>query len=139
MKKFKFLALTVAGAMMFAACGNSDAETEEEIIEDDIMEEVSEYADEVEETVEEMVEEESAQASADWDEVLDEYEEFVDEYVKFAKKAQNGDMSAMASYASCLEKATSLSEKLDAAGDDLSARQMARYQKITLKMTKAAM
>lgn len=73
-----------------------------------------------------------------WDEILDEYEGFVDEYVKLLKKSQNGDLSAMSSYMSSLEKAQKLSEKLSNAKNDISHEQLARYNKVLKKMTSAA-
>ena len=49
----------------------------------------------------------------------------------------NGDMSAMNEYASMLEKAQSFSNKLEKAGSDLSAAQIARMNKINNKMLNA--
>ena len=74
-----------------------------------------------------------------WDKILDEYEQLVDQYIKLYKKAMAGDMSAMAEYAKLAEKAQKLSEKIENAGDDMSAAQMQRYAKITQKMSNALM
>ena len=79
----------------------------------------------------------SSSSSEDWDKVLDEYEKYVDQYVKLYKKAMNGDMSAMTEYASMLEKAESFSSKLEKAGDDLTAKHVARMNKINAKMLNA--
>ena len=75
----------------------------------------------------------------DWDKILDEYEKYVDKTVALYKKAQAGDISAMTEYASLLESAQSLQEKLENAGSDLSTAQAARLSKIAAKMAKAAM
>lgn len=70
---------------------------------------------------------------------MDEYEEYIDDYIKFYKKAQTGDMSAMTEYASMLEKAESLSKKLEKAQDDLTASQAARFLKLQQKLTNAVL
>lgn len=80
----------------------------------------------------------SDSGGSDWDKILDDYEEFVNKYIKLAKKAQNGDMSAITEYAKILEKAQSLSEKLEKAKSDLTVKQANRYAKISLKMLEAA-
>ena len=91
---------------------------------------------------EEVVADNGASASSggeDWDKILDEYEKYCDKTLALIKKAQAGDVSAMTEYASLLESAQSLQEKLENAGSDLSAAQAARLQKIAAKMAKAAM
>jgi hypothetical protein len=70
--------------------------------------------------------------------LLSSYEEYVDEYISFAKKAAKGDVRAIAKYPSLLKKAKALEEDLDEAKGDLSASQLARYNKISMKMLKAA-
>ena len=55
------------------------------------------------------------------------------------KKAQQGDMTALTEYPALLEKANDFGSKLSSASSDLSTSQMARYTKITAKITKAAM
>jgi hypothetical protein len=76
--------------------------------------------------------------SEDWDELLTSYEEYVDKYISFAKKAAQGDMRALAKYPSLMQKAEDLSEKLEDAEDDMSAAQLARFNKISMKLLKAA-
>jgi hypothetical protein len=76
--------------------------------------------------------------SEDWDELLTSYEEYVDKYISFAKKAAQGDMRALAKYPALLQKAEDLSEKLEDAEDDMSAAQLARFNKISMKLLKAA-
>lgn len=137
MKKIKFLALATACVVVFAACGNNESESnvEEEVIVEEIGiddEEIAEDQPIAENVSDEVI------ASNDWDNVLDEYEEFVDSYIKLLKKSQSGDMNAINEYASYMEKANSLSEKLAEANDDLTPSQLARYQKITMKMAQAA-
>lgn len=79
----------------------------------------------------------SAGSSTNWDEVLNEYEKYVNSYVALYKKAMNGDMSAMNEYASMLENAQSLSRKLESAGSNLTAAQVARMNRINQKMLSA--
>lgn len=79
----------------------------------------------------------SSSSSKDWDALLNSYEQCVDKYISFAKKAANGDMSALAEYPSLLEKAQELSEQMEGAQGDMSTSQWARYAKITSKMTQA--
>lgn len=81
----------------------------------------------------------SSASSEDWDAVLDSYEEYVDQYISLMKKAQQGDMTALTEYPALLEKANDFGSKLSSASSDLSTSQMARYTKITAKITKAAM
>ncbi len=76
--------------------------------------------------------------SADWDEILDEYERYMNQYVKLLKKAQNGDMSAAADMAELLEQCNELNKKLSSANDNMSVAQATRFQKIAAKMASAA-
>ena len=80
----------------------------------------------------------SSSNSEDWDELLTSYENYVDKYISYVKKAAKGDMTALAEYPSLMEKAQEFSDKLQRAQGDMSASQWARYNKITMKMTKAA-
>lgn len=80
----------------------------------------------------------SSGSNEDWDAVLDDYEEYVDKYIKFYKKAMKGDMDAMSEYPALMEKATSLSEKLESAKGDMTAKQVGRMAKIQTKMLQAA-
>lgn len=77
-------------------------------------------------------------AAYEWDEILDDYESYVNKYISCMKKVNAGDMSAMADLAKLMEKAESLSSKLEKAGDDMSAAQAARYAKISKKLAQAA-
>lgn len=88
---------------------------------------------------EEVAAEASSSSGEDWDKILDEYEKYCDKTVAVAKKAQAGDISAMTEYASLLESAESLQQKLENAGPALTAAQAARLNKIAAKMAKAMM
>lgn len=77
-------------------------------------------------------------SNEDWDAVLKSYESYIDQYIKLMKKAQNGDMDALTEYASMMEKATDLSEKMSNAGNDLSTSQMAKFVKLQTKLANAA-
>lgn len=76
--------------------------------------------------------------SEDWDALLSTYEQYVDKYISYLKKASKGDMTALAEYPSLMKKAQQLSEKLQNAQGDLSSSQLARLNKISMKMMKAA-
>ena len=95
-------------------------------------------SDESTSTFEESTTDDSTSSSEDWDAVLDSYDSYVTKYVSLAKKAANGDITAISEYASLLESAQELSEKLNAAKSELSSSQLSRYMKITQKMTDAA-
>lgn len=78
------------------------------------------------------------ESTEDFDAVLESYEEYVDQYISYMKKAANGDMEALSEYPALMEKAQELGEKMEKAKGDLSASQLAKYQKITMKMAEAA-
>ena len=103
------------------------------------IEQACERMDSVDDSSEEVEERPKKKGkSEDWDELLTSYEEYVDKYISFAKKAAQGDMRALAKYPSLMQKAEDLSEKLEGAEDDMSAAQLARYTKISIKLMKAA-
>ena len=80
----------------------------------------------------------SSSGSEDWDALLASYEKYVDKYISYVKKSAKGDMTALVEYPSLMEKAQELSNKLQSAQGDMSASQWARYNKISMKMLKAA-
>lgn len=86
----------------------------------------------------EVTEEESQAKTEDWDSVLDDYETFITDYVSLMKKAKAGDVSAVTEYASCLEKANSLGEKLEKAQSTLTSSQISRMTKLQAKIIAAA-
>ena len=71
------------------------------------------------------------------DELIDKYEEYYDTYKKKKKKAKNGDMSAVVEYGKYLKKSQELSKKIEQAKGDLTTSQLARFQKIQMKLMKA--
>jgi hypothetical protein len=75
----------------------------------------------------------SRSGSNDWDKILDDYEKYMDQYVKVMKKAQNGDMTALAEQAELLEKCQELCEEIEDAKDELTTAQATRFNKITMK------
>ena len=79
----------------------------------------------------------AASSSSDWDSILDSYEKYVNEYIAVYKKVQAGDMSAYSKMASLMEKYQKLAEQLENASDEMTASQMARFQKINVKLAKA--
>lgn len=79
----------------------------------------------------------SASDANNWDSVLDEYERYVDRYISLLKKAQAGDMSALADYPDVLKEAERLGKKLEGAEGMLTAAQQQRYIKILNKIQRA--
>ena len=71
------------------------------------------------------------------DDLLNEYEKCVDKLIAAYKKAQSGDMAAMAEYATLVEQAAKVDEKIQKVVDSLSKAQVARYLKITQKLVAA--
>lgn len=80
----------------------------------------------------------SSSGSEDWDALLNSYESYVDKYISYMKKAANGDMSALSEYPSLMQKAQDYNSKLQNAQGMMSSSQWARYNRITMKMAKAA-
>lgn len=81
----------------------------------------------------------TAEASAEnWDVILNQYEQYVNKYIATLKKVQKGDPKAAADLASLAEKAQRLASKLENAEDNMTAAQLARFNRIVQKMTKAA-
>ena len=76
-------------------------------------------------------------SDADWDKVLDEYESYVNSYVKLAKKANKGDMTALAEYPDMLKNAQSLGNELSNAKVTMTPKQLKRYMAIQTKITTA--
>lgn len=76
-------------------------------------------------------------SSEDFAALLSSYEEYVDQYIALMKKAQAGDMSAMTEYASFMEKAQDLSDKMSKCQDNASAADWAKFTKIQAKMLDA--
>ena len=135
MKKKYLTIYTVAClALLIAACGSKKSEDNDFDVEE--IEEVEDPLDAEDTDDYEFSREESS--STDWDAVLDEYEKYVDSYIKLVNKVNKGDVSALSEYAEMLEKAESFADKLDNADDEMTAMQLARYEKITMKMSKVA-
>lgn len=86
----------------------------------------------------ESVDEGGSESSEDIDELLADYEQYYDSYIKMMKKAQKGDMTALADYADMLQKAQEIGNKLENVKGDLSAKQLATFNRIQNKLMKAA-
>ncbi len=138
MKK-QFIAIAAMVALL-CSCGQKKSETavDETIDETTVMEAVDPASDTLAESAEAEAEPSSSQ-STNWDALLDEYEDYMTQAVKMAKKAQSGDMSVMTEYASLLEKAESLQKKLESAEADMTPAQVARLNKIAMKLSQQMM
>lgn len=135
MKKFNLLFIVALCALLLSSCSqqNDDSEAEDEL-EQFSTDTAEESATDIEYTAEDTID----SNSEDWDEILDSYEEYVDEYIKLMKQVSAGDMNAYSSLATYTEKLAEFGKKLDAASDDITAAQLARYNKISMKMATAA-
>lgn len=80
----------------------------------------------------------SASGSEDWDALLDAYDSYVTKYIAYAKKIAKGDVSALSEYSDLMSKTQEFSEKMGNAKGEMSPSQLARYMKITTKLSKAA-
>ena len=139
MKKIKFLALIIACAMIFAACGSSETETDDATIIEEEFDNVSES--EPESPAIEDVDgiNESSTSSNDYDAMLNEYEQCVDKYAQLAKKANSGDVNAATEFANQAQKLADIAEKLSAVVTELNQEQLTRYQNISMKLSKVSM
>ena len=77
-------------------------------------------------------------SSAEWNALLNDYERYIDSYVSCLKKASNGDMTAMTEYMTLLEKAQSMTEKIEKISNNLTPAQSQRYLKLNQKLLNAA-
>ena len=118
MKKFKFLGVALVAAMALTTTGTITAATSTATATATASAKKS--------------------SSENWDKVLDSYEKYVNKYIATLKKANNGDPTAMVEYASLLKEAEKLNKKLQKAQGSMTSAQLARYEKITMKMANAA-
>lgn len=81
---------------------------------------------------------EASNGSTDYDEVLDAYEKYYSQYISMLKKASKGDMNAIQEASDLMQQANELSEKMANAKGEMSVAQWARFQKIQMKLLKAA-
>ena len=76
--------------------------------------------------------------STDYDELLTAYENYYNKYISMLKKASKGDLSSMQEATELMQEASQLGEKMANAKGEMSVAQWARFQKIQLKLMKAA-
>ncbi|MBP5413068.1 MAG: hypothetical protein J6Y47_07430 [Bacteroidales bacterium] len=144
MKHLFSICIVALMIIVFQACGNKTNKENEEIeismdssVDSDVNNDNDYYYDDNND--EDVDEEDShSKSSTNWNQILDEYDSYVDKYVSLVKKANKGDVSAMNEYVDMLEKAQNLADKLEGADDEMSSAQIARYTRITKKMTQAA-
>lgn len=74
-------------------------------------------------------------SSSEWDEILDDYERFINRYVSVLKRANQGDFDAISESANLMSEYSDFVEKLDNASSNMTAKQVARYNKITMKVS----
>ncbi len=73
----------------------------------------------------------------DVDRMLDQYEDFVNKSISLLKKAEAGDMTAMKEYAELTKKAQALQKQLERYKGNMTPAQLARLQKIVMKLASA--
>ncbi|MBD5287763.1 MAG: hypothetical protein HDS28_01620 [Bacteroides sp.] len=149
MKTIKYLCIS-ATVFALTSCGGDkktdDSSSDETVSESYMPDSVSTVADtvavtEVAEVVEAEapVEEKKTSSSENWDKILDEYESYCNKLASLSKKVMGGDMSAMTEYASLVEQAESLGNKLENAENEMTTAQIARMNKIAAKLASSMM
>lgn len=138
MKQFFY----VLACMCIMSCSNS---TEEKTVDDAEFEtnEITVEADSLNassdtEAIESEETNEATVSSTDWDKTIDEYEKYIDEYIKFVKKGQSGDVTALTKSLELMEKAESVSNKLEnVKEEELTKDQLKRFMNIQTKLVDA--
>jgi len=69
-------------------------------------------------------------STAEWDEVLDDYEDYAKRHASVHKKSMDGEPHALGEYIDLMTKATRFSETLESSYDDLTPKQIIRMNKI---------
>ena len=80
----------------------------------------------------------SSRGSSDVDAMLDSYDRYVTNYISYIRKAADGDMTAIAEYTKLAQEAQELSRRIEACEGEMSSAQLARYERITMRMAQAA-
>ncbi len=79
-----------------------------------------------------------SKGSQNWDTLLDSYERFADRYAEFYKKVKDGTITITSpEYAEYMQEAADFAEKAQNAKGSMNAKQLARYNKITMKLASA--
>ena len=77
-------------------------------------------------------------STQNWDRLLDSYEKFANRYADFYKKVKDGSITITSpEYAEYMQEAAEFAEKAQGAKGTMNAKQLARYNKITLKLASA--
>lgn len=103
----------------------------------DAIEAAEEIIEEAEEAIEDYDNDNDGASSGDISKLLDKYEDFVDEYIKVAKKAANGDASALLHYPKLMQEAAEYAEEAEECKGDMTAKDLKRLQQINLKIMEA--
>jgi hypothetical protein len=113
----------------------SDEESENDSSEGDLSSEDNESLNDYEMSTESNDYSTERSGSEDWDAILGTYEEYIDQIISEIRKGtDNMDMSK---YTTLIEKAEKLSDKMEKAESDMSASQLTRFNKITLRLSQA--
>lgn len=79
-----------------------------------------------------------SKGTQNWDSLLDSYEKFANRYVDFYKKVKDGTITITSpEYAEYMQEAAEFAEKAQNAKGTMNAKQLARYNKITMKLASA--
>lgn len=80
----------------------------------------------------------SSSSDENFDEFLAAYEKYINSYIALMKKANDGDVTAVAEAASMMAEAQEYSDKLQKLSGDLTPAQLAKFQKLQQKLLNAA-
>ncbi len=69
--------------------------------------------------------------SAEWDDILNEYDNYATEYISLARKANSGNITALSEAMEILESANALNKKIERNKGSLSSSQRSRFLRIT--------
>jgi hypothetical protein len=105
--------------------------------EDVFMDAIEEVEDAIEDAMDDYDNDNDGASSGDISKLLDEYEDFVDQYIKVAKKAANGDASALLHYPKLMQEAAEYAEEAEECKGDMTAKDLKRLQQINLKIMEA--
>jgi hypothetical protein len=136
---------TKGGYNIFEQIGKELEEDLEDTF-DELEEDFEDVGKDLEETLEELEMDEEYWEEFDWgeevtdeelDKVLKVYEDLIIDYIDLVEKASEGDISALAEYASVSVKAVALATKLTAIAPKLTEEQKQKFEELQEKYEKA--
>jgi len=130
--KNSHLAIIAAIAISLTSCRNNKTEKET------ALDEIATKYETVSETEENTTEVATTSKGEDnIDANLKSYAKYVDQYIILMKDVKNGDTSAMTKYSEYMEKANTISDKMEKTENEMTPAQMTKFLKIQAKLTQA--